>query len=278
MYSLSTPTEIENDSLDYENSSINSLLKIKENYDTYKFEQAFIIIFNNKENINNINRNIDEDNKYENYIKEYYNNGNIISSKNINVNKDNILLGKKRDFKKFKVNKINPKREIAFITFNAKFNKYLTEKVNRKIDEIGKKSIFSFTNENPLLSTKYTQCGIQKTLKKYLKFPLKEFIKIENFKKICEIGIDNDSLFNTLISDLIVEYYEFIYSNQNEFNKFFFDKKFAIRNDKFSKEGLINLKYPQNNKKVYGFLDYFKNDLNFQKSEGKDKRIKFSIL
>ena len=276
MLSISTQQEFENDSLDYEISSIDTFFKIKEKYENNNFEKAFLNSFNNKENINNINLNTEEDNNLENFIKENYTNDIYLINKN--VNKDNILLGRKTNYNKFKVNKINTKREIAFITFNTKFNKYLTEKVNKKIDEIGKKSIFYFTNENPLLSTKFTQCGIQKTLKKYLECPIKDFIKKENFTKICEIGIENNSIFNSLIYELIYDYYEFIYSNQDEFNKFLYDKKFVIRNEKFSKEGLINLKYSQNNKKVFGYLNFFNIDINIRKNERKGKRLRFNVL
>ena len=59
----------------------------------------------------------------------------------------------------------------------------------------------------------------------------------------------------------IFEYYEYIYSNKNEFNKYLEDKKFVIRNEKFSRNGLINLKYEENSIKIYGYLDFFKIDL-----------------
>ena len=281
MFSLSTKSEIENDSFDdYEISSTEPFYNIREKYENSNFEKAFSSSFNNKENLNNINHNSEEDNNFENFIKENYTNDIYSIKKNNNKNNDNILLGRKTgyNYNKFIVNKINSKREIAFITFNTKFNKYLTEKVNKKIDEIGKKSIFYFTNENPLLSTKFTQCGIQKTLKKYLECPIKEFIKKENFTKICEIGLENNSIFNSLIYELIIDYYEFIYCNKEEFNKFLYDKKFVIRNEKFSKDGLINLKYSQNNKKVYGYLDFFKIDINLKRKERKDKNPRFSIL
>ena len=281
MFSLSTKSEIENDSFDdYEISSTEPFYNIREKYENSNFEKAFSSSFNNKENLNNINHNSEEDNNFENFIKENYTNDIYSIKKNNNKNNDNNLLGRKTgyNYNKFIVNKINSKREIAFITFNTKFNKYLTEKLNTKIDEIGKKSIFYFTNENPLLSTKFTQCGIQKTLKKYLECPIKEFIKKENFTKICEIGLENNSIFNSLIYELIIDYYEFIYCNKEEFNKFLYDKKFVIRNEKFSKDGLINLKYSQNNKKVFGYLNFFNIDINLRKNERKGKRLRFNVL
>ena len=147
---------------------------------------------------------------------------------------------------------------------------------SKNINEASEKLIIDeeenkITDENPILSTKFTQCGIQKTLKNYLNKPLKEFIKKENIEKIDELGLDKDSLFKTLISELIFEYYEYIYSNQNELNKYLFDKKFVIRNEKFSKEGLINLNYFKNSKKVYGYLDFFNITI------GKNNKSKFRI-
>ena len=57
-----------------------------------------------------------------------------------------------------------------------------------------------------------------------------------------------------------------------------YDKKFVIRNEKFSKEGLIHLKYSQNNKKVFGYLNFFNIDINLRKNERKDKRLRFNVL
>ena len=54
-------------------------------------------------------------------------------------------------------------------------------------------------------------------------------------------------------------------------NKYLFDKKFVIRNEKFSKEGLINLNYFKNSKKVYGYLDFFNITV------GKNNKSKFRI-
>ena len=267
----------DNDSQDYEISSINNFISIKENLENEIFTKEYNLCLTQKKNSNNI---IDESltkkinsNLFLKNSENIHNFSNL-NKNNINNNKNgNIFLGKKHE-KKFKVNKINTKREITFITFNTKFNKYLTEKINKKISENNieykdKKSYF--TDENPILSTKFTQCGIQKTLKNYLNKPLKEFIKKENIEKIDELGLDKDSLFKTLISELIFEYYEYIYSNQNELNKYLLDKKFVIRNEKFSKEGLINLNYFKNSKKVYGYLDFFNITI------GKNNKSKFRI-
>ena len=57
-----------------------------------------------------------------------------------------------------------------------------------------------------------------------------------------------------------------------------YDKKFVIRNEKFSKEGLLNLKYSQNNKKVFGYLNFFNIDINIRKNERKGKRLRFNVL
>ncbi len=272
----------DNDSQDYEISSINNFISIKENLENDIFTKEYNLCLTQKKNSNNI---IDESlTKKINsnlFLKnsENINNFSNLNKNNININNfnnnknGNIFLGKKH-VKKFKVNKINTKREITFITFNTKFNKYLTEKINKKISENNieyKDKKFYFTDENPILSTKFTQCGIQKTLKNYLNKPLKEFIKKENIEKIDELGLDKDCLFKTLMSELIFEYYEYIYSNQNELNKYLFDKKFVIRNEKFSKEGLINLNYFKNSKKVYGYLDFF--NVTF----GKNNKSKFRI-
>lgn len=289
MHSLSTKTEIENDSQDYDISSLNHFFTFKEKFDNYEFEKAFSTHFNNKESLNKLNDNIENDYNIENMInlkqKKEKKSFQILDKPdnntiNLNNNNENNLLCKKiqRDNRKFKVNKINPKREIAFITFNTKFNKYLTEKINKKISEIHRVSKFFFTDENPLLSTKFTQCGIQKTLKEYLNRPIKDFIKKENLNKIKEFGLGNDSLFNSLIYECIYEYYEFIYSNKNEFNKYLLDQKFVIRNEKFSKDGLINLKYEQNSKKIYGYLDFFKIDINLIHNKGKNNRLKFNTF
>jgi len=285
---LSIEIELENDSQDYEISSINDFFTIKEKVENYNFEKAFDANFINKESFNNTKENIENDYNFENMIfttpKNDINSTQIIdNSENnkINIyNNDNKILCKKtqRDNQKFKVIKINPKREISFITFNTKLNKYLTEKINKKISGVCGVSKFFFTDENPLLSTKFTQCGIQKTLKEYLNRPIKDFIKKENYNKIKEFGLENDSLFNSLIYECIYEYYEYIYSNKNEFNKYLFDQKFVIRNEKFSKDGLINLKYFQNSKKIYGYLDFFKIDINFNKSKGNNNKKRFSTF
>ena len=227
-----------------------------------EFSNAFSKHFNKNDSLFTSSSNSGEENEYNN-----------LDNKEINCYNTNIWLGKKTERNpKFKVEKINYKREIAFTTFNTKFNKYLTEKVNKKILENFQISKTFFNDENPLLSTRFTQCGIQKTLKGYLNMPLKEFIKEENLLKIKEIGLEKDSLFNSLINELIYEYYEFIYSNQEEFNKYLWDNKFVIRNEKFSKEGLINLKFRENSKKVFGYLDFF-HDMRRIKSKRKSKPL-----
>lgn len=295
MYSFSTESDIENESQDYDISNNIDFFHIKEKIEIYQFEKAFNILFNNNENLYNFIPDLDED--YDNIIikndnQEKYNkdaistqifdnsendksNRNIDNDNNNNINN---LLSKKhnRNNQKFKVNKINPKREIAFTTFNAKFNKYLTEKINKKITEKYEISKFYFTDENPLLSTKFTQCGIQKKLKEYLNKTIKEFIKKENMDKINKIGLGSDSLFNSKIYELIYDYYEYIYSNENELKKFLNDKKFIIRNEKFSNDGLINLNYEQDYKKIYGYLDFFKIDINLNKNQSNRKRFNIS--
>ena len=70
---------------------------------------------------------------------------------------------------------------------------------------------------------------------------------------------------------LQAKYYEFIYSNQNEFNKYLEDKKFVIRNEKFSKNGLINLKYQENSFKIYGYLEFFNLDLKIKGTKSKNR-------
>jgi len=286
-FSSEIESDINNDnSEDYEMSSIGKYFNMKEKVEKYEFEQAFYNSFYSKESTisefdleneellfqnSNPNQGQERSNKYSSSSE------NILidntEKNNENIENENILIGKKleRNNQRFKVNKINPKREIAFTTFNSKFNKYLTEIVNNKISELTWGPKFLFTDENPLLSTKFTQCGIQKTLKKYLKEPIKNFIKEENFEKIKKLGIENDSLFNTPVFQYIYNYYEFIYSNQNEFNKYLEDKKFVIRNEKFSKNGLINLKYQENSIKICGYLEFFNLDLKIKGTKSKNR-------
>jgi hypothetical protein len=288
--SFSAETDINNDyndySEDYEVNSISKYFNLKEKAEKYEFEQAFYNSFHSKEStlsdfddeeifilFHNSNQNKEKSNSSteENILIDNSEKNNI-NNDNDNDNENNII-GNKHDRNKnrFKVNKINPKREIAFTTFNSKFNKYLNEVVNNKIKELTWDSKFYFTDENPLLSTKFTQCGIQKTLKKYLKEPIKNFIKDENFDKIKKLGIENDSLFNSRLCDYIFTYYEYIYSNMKEFNKYLEDKKFVIRNENFSKNGLINLKYQEDYIKIYGYLDFFKIDLKMKGSISKNR-------
>ena len=275
--SYSANTDINNDySEDYEISSISKYFNLKEKVEKYEFEQAFYNSFHSKDSTisdfddekefilsENSNQSKDNNNKFCTTTEKILINNTNKNNDSQNINNGNNLIGKKhyRNIQKFKVNKINAKREIAFTTFNSKFNKYLNDIINKKIGELTLEPKFYFTDENPLLSTKFTQCGIQKTLKKYLKEPTKNFIKNENFEKIKKLGIGNDSLFNTPLCNYIFEYYEYIYSNKNEFNKYLEDKKFVIRNEKFSRNGLINLKYEENSIKIYGYLDFFKIDL-----------------
>ena len=275
--SYSANTDINNDySEDYEISSISKYFNLKEKVEKYEFEQAFYNSFHSKDSTisdfddekefilsENSNQSKDNNNKFCTTTEKILINNTNKNNDSQNNNNGNNLIGKKhyRNIQKFKVNKINAKREIAFTTFNSKFNKYLNDIINKKIGELTLEPKFYFTDENPLLSTKFTQCGIQKTLKKYLKEPTKNFIKNENFEKIKKLGIGNDSLFNTPLCNYIFEYYEYIYSNKNEFNKYLEDKKFVIRNEKFSRNGLINLKYEENSIKIYGYLDFFKIDL-----------------
>ncbi len=294
MYSISIENEIEqdNDSQNYDILNLNNFYSNKEEVENSNFEKAFYTYFINN-NINNINSEfkiVEKDNVY--YNSYLYKPKNEINSTNVypnsdndkinidNINEDNVYSKKSEtniNITKFKVNKINSKRETAFITFNTKLNKYITKKVNKKISAIRGSSKFLFTEENPLLSTKFTQCGIQKKLKEYLNKPIIEFIKKENLIKIDEVGLSKDSLFNKYLYELILEYYEYIYSNKDEFNKYFLDRKFVIRNKNFSKDGLINLNYELNSKKVYGYLDFFKIDINMKKTERVNNRLRFVI-
>lgn len=288
--SFSSNTDINSDySEDFEASSISKYFNLKEKVEMYEFEQAFYNSFHSKdstisdfeeekevllsENSNQIKEN---NNKFCTTAEKILINNTDKKNDSKNIDNGNKLIGKKHDRNKqrFKVNKVNPKREIAFTTFNSKFNKYLNDIVNKKIGELTWETKFYFTDENPLLSTKFTQCGIQKTLKKYLTEPIKNFIKNENYDKITKLGIENFSLFNTPLCHYIFEYYEFIYSNKNEFNKYLKDKKFVIRNEKFSRNGLINLKYEENHIKIYGYLDFFKIDL---KQKGNISKNRFNI-
>lgn len=274
---------------DYEISSISKYFDLKEKVEQYEFEQAFFNSFHSKDSTisdfddekevilsENSNQSQDKNNKLSTTTEKILINNIDNNNTDKNNNNENNLIGKKheRNTQRFKVKKINTKREIAFTTFNSKFNKYLNDIVNKKIAELTWESKFYFTDENPLLSTKFTQCGIQKTLKKYLKEPIKNFIKKENFEKIKKLGIENDSLFNISLCEYIFKYYEYIYSNKAEFNKYLDDKKFVIRNEKFSRNGLINLKYEQNSIKVYGYLDFFKIDL---KAKGSIFKNRFNI-
>ena len=274
-------SEIENNS---ENSEITNscFLENEEIKGDKKFEKRFEEVFKSDFNLTNLEKYNINGNLFDEKKSQYYNSTQIFSNlENAKIDKSDKnynLIGKKTEIKKkkFKINKINDKREITFITFNSKFNKYLTEKINKIISENCQFSQFYFTDENPLLSTKFTQCGIQKKLKTYLSTSIKEFIKQENLEKISGIGLQKYYLFNSPIFELMIEYYEYIYGHKNEFNKYLLDKKFVIRNKKFSKEGLINLNYEENSKKVYGYLDFFKIEINKQKKEGKKKR-RFSI-
>ena len=256
MFSLQKESEIENNSHDFEIISLNKYYTIKNKELNDELEKKLFNNFNN-DSLFSTPSNLEKDNKDNilEFIKSYSEN----EKKNVNFNENFFICKKTERNHKFKVKKIkeNHKREITFMTFNSKFNKYITEKINKKIEKNDEISKYFFNNENPLISTKFTQCGIQKNLKKYLELPLKEFIKKENFAKIKEIGLEKDSLFNSLISELIYEYYEFIYSNQNEFNKYLFDKKFIKRNKYFSKEGLINLKFKENSKKNLWIFRFF---------------------
>ena len=286
--SFSENTDTNNEySEDYEISSISEYFNLKEKVEKDEFEQAFYnsfhskdstfsdfddekeVILSEKSNQNQKNNS----NKFSTTTENIVINNIDKNNDNINIDNENNLIGKKheRNKQRFKVNKINPKREIAFTTFNSKFNKYLNDIVNKKINELAWDPKFCFTDENPLLSTKFTQCGIQKTLKKYLKEPIKNFIKNENLDKIKKLGIENDSLFNSPLCHYIFDYYEYIYSNKNEFKKYLEDKKFVIRNEKFSRNGLINLKYQENSIKIYGYLDFFKIDLNKKGSLSKNR-------
>ena len=271
-------SEIENNYADSE-KTISYFLQDEEIKEDKKFEKGFEEVFKTDFNISNLEKN--NINEYLSDEKKNQNSTQILSNlENSKINQTvknyNNLIGKKTLKKKFKVNKINDKREITFITFNSKFNKYLTKKINKIISENCKFSQFYFSDENPVLSTKFTQCGTQKKLKNYLCASLKQFIKEENFEKICGIGLEKYFLFNSPIFELIIEYYEHIYGDKNEFNKYLLDNKFIIRNKKFSKDGLINLNYKENSKKVYGYLDFFKLDINNKKEEEKNRR-RFSI-
>lgn len=294
MYTNSNENEIEQYN-DYQNSdflNLSNSCSIKEKVENSNFEKAFSNSFinNNTNDINSEFEILEKDNVYYNsYLdkpKNDINSTNVypnsdndkINIYNINEDNDNSKKSETNiNITKFKVNKINPKREIAFTTFNTKLNKYITEKVNKKILAIRGGSNFLFTDENPLLSTKFTQCGIQKKLKEYLKKPIFEFIKKENLIKIDEIGLGNDSLFNKDLCELILEYYDYIYSNKDEFNKYVLDRKFVIRNKNFSKEGLINLNYELNSKKVYGYLDFFKIGTKMKRTERVNNTLRFII-
>lgn len=270
-------SEKENYSQDYENSNF-----FEEEEEQKVFKEAFEEAFKCDLQGNNININ---ENLFDEKMNPNSNSTQIFSNlENVKINQSstscNNLLGKKaeRNNKKFKTYKINEKREITLIAFNSKFNKYLTEKVNKIILENCQLSQFYFTDENPLLSTKFTQCGIQKKLKNYLLSSLKEFIKKENFEKICDIGLEKYYLFHSPLFELIFEYYEYIYNNKKEFNKYLLDSKFAIRNKKFSKDGLINLNYQENFKKVYGYLEFFKIKINKKYNKEKNKVLRFSVI
>lgn len=262
----SISTEIDNSN----GLEITSLNNLNSNGENEEFKKAFLNNFN-KDSLFNLSSNSESNNEDNNNIE--------INIDNLQIN-SNILIGKKlKKNQKFKVKKVNKnlKREITLTTFNTKLNIYLTDKVNKKIEKNPNITKNFFTRENPLLSTKFTQCGIKKTLKNYLSQPLKDFIKKKNFDKIEKIGLDKDSLFNSLLCELIYEYYEYIYSNKIEFNKFLLDNYFVSRNNYFSEEGLINLKFENNSKKVFGYLDFFNFDINKIKDKERNKKL-FKII
>lgn len=276
MYSIqATEEELENYTEDFE--SIINFSTFREKFETNEFEKAFYIHFNGQEFSDDLNKENEYDlaNMIYSKSRKDTNSTQIFDNKKINYKNEYNLLGKKTeiDNTKFKVKKINPKREITFITFNTKLNKYLTKKINQKISETCQLTKNFFTDENPLLSTKLTQCGIQKTLKSYLYRPIKDFIKEENMNKIKEFGLENEPFFDFTLYECIFQYYEFIYSDNKEFQKYSCDKKFVIRNDKFSKNGLINLKYGQNHEKIYGYLDF----LDKNRDKKNHCRFRFSI-
>ena len=168
--SYSTISDINSDySEDYEISSISKYFNLKEKVEKYEFEQAFYNSFHSKDSTisdfddekevilsENSNQSQKNNNKFCTTTENIVINNIDKNIDNQNIDNENNLIGKKheRNKQRFKVNKINPKREIAFTTFNSKFNKYLNDIVNKKIADLAWEPKFCFTDEIPFFQLK----------------------------------------------------------------------------------------------------------------------------
>ena len=168
--------------------------------------------------------------------------------------------------------KLNSKGFILFKILNTRIAIFALKKFHNilKLANVPNEKITKFHKNNPLISTKFTQCGNYKSLKKIIDCPISKYINNkdeENLKLINELSeeiVEVDSFFKKTFKELIKDYYQFAENNDGEISKLKMEKDFEERLKRFKSKKknmdfeLINLDKNNQSKNVCGYLEFLK--------------------
>ena len=168
--------------------------------------------------------------------------------------------------------KLNSKGFVLFKIINTRIAIFALNEFRNilKSENVKDEKITKFHKNNPLISTKFTQCGNYKSLKKIIDYPINKYINNkgeENLKIINELSqeiVEVDSFFKKTFKELIKDYYQFAENNDEEISKLKMEKDFKERLKEFKSKKkkmdfeLINLDKNKQSKNVCGYLEFLK--------------------